>query len=261
MTVGAGGGGGAATGSSVSCAVSVRPPPETEMSTTVRVVTATVEMLNPPAAANCGTITMDGTSTRSGREVETENVTSAVRGSAAVTRPNEPDEPEVVDGSSVSDVGCGCGVSVVVAWTETPCQVAVMVTGVSVATRLVGMLKEVDSTPAGTVTVAGGRAAGLELDRLTTAPPAGACPCSITMPPLVTPPFWRSGTPSRLSSEAGLTVKVCVVASEPIVAVIVTVTGAVTCPVVKRNRSERRRALDRDGRGQRRRLRVRARRA
>ena len=153
-----------------------------------------------------------------------------------MTRPNEPAEPEVVDGSSVSDAGCGCGVSVVVAWTETPCQVAVIVTGVSVATRLVGMLKEVDSMPAGTVTVAGGRAARRELVRLTTAPPGGACPCSITMPPLVTPPFSRSGTPSRPSSEAGLTVKVCVVASEPIVAVTVTVTGAVTCPVLKLNR-------------------------
>jgi hypothetical protein len=93
------------TGSRVSVADNVTPPPDTEIVTSVLVLTGEVPMLNPPAAANCGTMTELGIVTRSGREVESEKVTSASLGSAAVTRPNEPDEPEVVAGSSVMEVG------------------------------------------------------------------------------------------------------------------------------------------------------------
>src|SRR5215207_1219620 len=213
-----------ATGSRVSVADNVTPPPDTEMVTSVFVLTGEVPMLNPPAAANWGTVTEVGIVTRSGREVESEKVTSASLGSAAVTRPNEPAEPEVVEGSSVIEVGAGCGVSVVVACTLAPRQLAVIVT-----------VNETDSTPAGTVTLAGGWAAGLELERLTTAPPAGACPFSITIPPTGTPPFWRKGMPSRLRNDDGLRLKNFVVDTEPIVAVIVTVVGVSTCPVTKRN--------------------------
>jgi len=145
-----------ATGSRVSVADSVTPPPDTEIVTGVFVLTGDVPMLNPPAAANWGTVTELGIVTRSGREVESEKETSASLGSAAVTRPNEPDEPEVVAGSSVIEVGAGCGVSVVVACTLAPRQLAVIVTGVSAETWFVGTVKETDSTPAGTVTLAGG---------------------------------------------------------------------------------------------------------
>src|SRR5215211_3347206 len=214
------------TGSRVSVADNVTPPPDTEIVTSVFVLTGEVPMLNPPAAANWGTVTEFGMVTRSGREVESEKVTSASLGSAAVTRPNEPDEPEV---------GAGCGVSVVVACTLAPRQVAVIVTGVSAETWLVGTVNETDSTPAGTVTLAGGWAAALELERVTTAPPAGACPLSIMTAPSATPPFWRNGRPSRLRSDDGLTVKLFAVDTEPIVAVIVTVVGVSTCPVTKRN--------------------------
>jgi hypothetical protein len=72
-----------------------------------------------------------GTRARSGRLLESEKVTSSLRGSAAVTRPHEPEVLLVVDGSRVIDVGTGCGTSVVVAWTLTPFHVAVIVTGVS----------------------------------------------------------------------------------------------------------------------------------
>jgi hypothetical protein len=145
-----------ATGSRVSVADNVTPPPDTEIVTSVLVVTGKVPMLNPPAAANWGTMTELGMVTRSGREVVSENVTSAFLGSAAVTRPNEPDDPEVVAGSRVMEVGAGWGVSVVVACTLAPRHVAVIVTGVSAETWLVGMVNETDSTPAATVTVAGG---------------------------------------------------------------------------------------------------------
>jgi len=55
------GGGVVDIGFRVKSAVSVTPPPLTEMVTTVCVETATVEMMKPPAAANCGTITEFGT--------------------------------------------------------------------------------------------------------------------------------------------------------------------------------------------------------
>jgi hypothetical protein len=97
------------------------------------------------------------------------------------------------------------------------------------------MVTNVDSTPAGTVTVAGGVAAGLELDNETTAPPGGAWPFSITMPPIAVPLVLRTGNPSRPLSDDGLTVNVCVVDSAPMLAVIVTEVGVSTCPVQKRN--------------------------
>jgi hypothetical protein len=150
------GGGAVDIGLRVKPAVSVTPPPLTEMVTTVCVETATVEMMKPPAAANCGTITELGTWTRSGRELESEKVTSPFRGSAAVTRPFEPWEPDVTVGSSVSEVGAGWGVRTVDPFTDTPFHVAVIVTVVFWETGLVGIEKLADSTPAGTVTVAGG---------------------------------------------------------------------------------------------------------
>jgi hypothetical protein len=94
-----------ATGFRVSVADNVAPPPDTEIVTSVCTLTGEVPMLNPPAAANWGTVTELGMVTRSGREVESVKVTSASLGSAAVTRPNEPDEPDVVAGSSVIEVG------------------------------------------------------------------------------------------------------------------------------------------------------------
>jgi hypothetical protein len=94
---------------------------------------------------------------------------------ATATDPcTEPLAPVVVAGKSVSEVGFGEGATVSSVWTLLPFQLAVMVTGVLVATSLVGMEKEADGLPAATVTVAGGLAAGELLDKLTTAPAAGA---------------------------------------------------------------------------------------
>ena len=49
-------------------------------------------------------------------------------------------------------------------------------------TPLVGMGNEAEKLPCGIVTDVGGLTIGELLERLTTAPPAGACPFSITMP-------------------------------------------------------------------------------
>jgi len=56
----------------------------------------------------------------------------------------------------------------------TPFQLAVIVTSVFDVTRLVGIGTEAEKLPGATVAVAGGLADGELLERLTTAPPAGA---------------------------------------------------------------------------------------
>src|SRR3954469_551278 len=152
-----------------------------------------------------------------------------------LTVPNDPDWLLVTVGSRVRAVGAGCGVGVVGAWTVTPFHVALMVTGVSCVTAFVAIEKDADSEPAGTVTEAGAVAAGLDLVTLTTAPPAGACPLSMTIAPVVGPPLVRNGNPSTEARDGGLTVNVVVVDVELIVAVSVTEVGAVTWPAVRKN--------------------------
>ena len=49
-------------------------------------------------------------------------------------------------------------------------------------TPLVGIGNDAEKLPGATVTDAGGLTIGELLERLTRAPPAGACPLSITMP-------------------------------------------------------------------------------
>ena len=160
---------------------------------------------------------------------------SADGGVATVTRPNElPPSPITEVGVSVSDAGGGRGVSVICDCTLTPCQLAVIVTGVLVVTLLVGMVKGAEKLPAGTVTVAGGLAAGELLERLTRAPPAGAWPFSITLPPDKAPPLMVDGM-DRDCSDGGCTVNWPEAETPFRVAVSVTGVGTVTCPAVIRN--------------------------
>jgi len=64
---GGGGGGGAdAEGVTVSGAVTVTPPPLTEICTTVCTLTAEVKMLNPPLVTPAGTVTLPGTGATTG---------------------------------------------------------------------------------------------------------------------------------------------------------------------------------------------------
>src|SRR5205807_1327410 len=145
-------------------------------------------MLNPPVVEPAGTITELFTWATFGLLLAIGSWTSLGAGDARVTVPKEPDAPVVTLGLSVSDAGGCCGVSVVCPWTDAPFQLAVMVTTVLVVTALVGIRIETEASPAATVAVAGGLAAGELLDKLATAPPAGASPLSITMAPSATPP-------------------------------------------------------------------------
>jgi len=144
------------------------------------------------------------------------------------TEPGPP--PIAVAGDSVSDVGAGPGTTVIADCTVTPFQLAEMVTGVFVVTLLVGTLNEVEKLPGGTVTVDGGVAAGELLERLTTAPPAGAWPVSITIPPAFTPPLALVGVTESDFSAGGCTMNWTEAVPPLSVAVSVTGVGDTTCP-------------------------------
>jgi hypothetical protein len=85
------------------------------------------------------------------------------------------------------------------------------VTEVLLATGLVVMVKLAVVAPAATVTDAGTwAAAGLLLESVTTAPPAGAAPFNVTVPVEEPPPSTDVGLRVRDVREAAVTVNVVV---------------------------------------------------
>ena len=102
------GGGAGADGLTVRFAVLVTPPPETEIVTTVCVLTELVKTLKPPVVEPAGMITPLGTFATDGLLLETCKTSSVDEGDATVTVANElPPSPVVEVGLSVSDAG-GC---------------------------------------------------------------------------------------------------------------------------------------------------------
>src|SRR5919205_4310777 len=97
-------------------------------------------------------------------------------------------------------------------------------------TPFVGMGNEAEKLPASIVTVAGGVTSGELLERLTTAPPAGACPLSITMPCGCAPPLIVAGEIVSDFNDGGCNVNCAEAEAELSVAVSVTGVGAVPCP-------------------------------
>src|SRR5215204_7202381 len=97
-------------------------------------------------------------------------------------------------------------------------------------TPLVGMGNEAEKSPGATVTDAGGLTIGELLERLTIAPPAGACPFKITMPCGCAPPLMVAGEIVSDFNEGGCKVNCAEAEAELSAAVSVTGVGAVTCP-------------------------------
>lgn len=117
-------------GFTVSVAVFVTPAPVTEIVTTVGALTAVVEMKKPPAVEPCGIWTEDGTLAAFGLLLVSTNWVVVVAGAAIRTVPLEPLVPVTEVGSSVSESGAICGVSVTCACFDTTPRVAVIVTSV-----------------------------------------------------------------------------------------------------------------------------------
>jgi hypothetical protein len=110
--------------------------------------------------------------------------------------------------------------TVSVAVRATP-NVPVITTDVFAATGVVVTVKVAVLAPAATVTLAGTVAAALLSDSVTTAPPVGALPFSVTVPVEFAPPVTVVGLTVSEVKVAGVTVRVAVCAT-PRVPVIVT---------------------------------------
>jgi hypothetical protein len=151
-----------------------------------------------------------------------------------VTVPVEDDPRVTLVGLSVRLVR-EATVTVRVVVLVTPPYTAVMVEEVDVATPLVVIVKVALVAPAATVTLAGTTAAAvLLLDKVTTAPPAGALPVRVTVPVELFPPTTDVGVLVRVESTGGFTTSVAVRLT-PSVAVMVTEVPAVTVLVVMVN--------------------------
>lgn len=97
-------------------------------------------------------------------------------------------------------------------------------------TALVEIGNETDGSPAATKTDAGGLTDGELLVRVTTAPPAGACPLSMTIPCGCALPLMVLGEIVNDFNEGGCRVNCAEAELELSVAVTVTGVGTVTCP-------------------------------
>jgi len=116
-----------------------------------------------------------------------------------------------------------------------PLYLAEMVTAVEELTVVVVTVNDALVAPAGTITLAGVDAAALLSASVTTIPPVGAAPFSVTVPVDVVPPFTLAGLNDTLERTGWVTVNVAVlvtVASSP---EIVTETEVATGTVVIAN--------------------------
>lgn len=146
-----------------------------------------------------------------------------------------PPAPTVDVGLSVIVAGGCCAVSVTFACTLAPFHVAVTVAVVFAVTSLVDIGNDTEWSPAFTVTVAGGLTAGELLDSDTSAPPGGAVPFSMTMPPGCPPPLMVDGEIDSERSDGGITSNATEADLPLSVAVIVTGVADATCPAVIMN--------------------------
>src|SRR5438445_11843890 len=188
-TVSAAGGG--AAGVTVSSAVLVRPPKLAEIVAEVDAVTDTVVTVNVALVAPAGTVTLPLTGTLA-TALLLDRVTSAPPVGAValnVTVATEELPPTTLVGFSakpdtVRGGGGAGGETVSSAVLVTPPKEAEMVAEVDAVTDTVVTLNVALVTPAGTVTLPTGgtlAAAGLLLERVTTAPPAGAAALRVTV--------------------------------------------------------------------------------
>ena len=193
-------------GVTVRTAVKV-PPLVAEIVTEVLEVTVFVVTVKVALVAPAATVTLEGTVATEVRLLP--RVTTAPTDGAgpdSVTVPVDGEGSLTVVGFKVRDASVGA-VTAKLADRDTP-HVPVMVTDVFEATALVVTVKVAVVAPAATVTLAGTLAAAvLPLDRVTTAPFAGAGPFRVTVPVEEVPPITEAGLRPTELKVAAVTVK------------------------------------------------------
>jgi hypothetical protein len=206
------------------------------LDTTLWVVTWKVALVVPAR-----TVTFAGTEPTG--TLLLESVTRAPPGYAAEARVTVPVEgvPAVTLGGlkvTVETAGAG-GLTVRTAVLVVPEKMPEIVTAVEAGTDSVPtVMFDWDDRPAAIVTVAGTVADEVfELERLTTTPPGGAMPVSVTvrLDQFAPPPTMIAGFRLRLERAAGFTVKTAVFAAPVVCALIVGVAAAATPSVVMGN--------------------------
>jgi hypothetical protein len=200
-------------GCTVKVPVAVTPPYVAVIVTGVLAATPVVVMVNAgETVAPAATVTEAGTVAAALLLVSVTTVPPADAAPFSVTVFKVVDAPpKTDDGDRVTADGLG-GCTVKVAVAVTPPYAAVIVTGVLAATADVLMVNagETDA-PAATVTVAGTVAAALLLVSVTTVPPAGAAPFSVTVFKVVdVPPNTDTGDKVTADGLDGNTVNVAV---------------------------------------------------
>jgi len=220
--------------------VLVVPPYEADRVTGVAAVTALVVTVNVALVAPAATVTLAGTAAAD--ELLERATTAPPLGAAplSATVPVDCAPPFTVVGLRVTEdsatAPAGLTVSKVV--TVVPPYEAEMVTGVAAVTALVVTVNVALVAPAAIVTLAGTAAADALLERVTTAPPLGAAPLSVTVPVDGAPPFTVAGlsaTEDSATAVAGFTVSEAVFVVPPYEAEMVTGVAAVTALVVAVN--------------------------
>jgi hypothetical protein len=214
----------------------VSRPAEAEMSTLVVVFTGREVTRKEAEVSPEGTKTISGTEAMPGVAlVRVTIIPPPGAGAVSVTRPKAATLPVTLPGSREIDASV-VGRTRSVAVRERPPQVAVTATAVSPTTRVVVIGKVVLLAPGATTRLSGRVATpAASLASVTTAPPSGAGPVSVTSPVADPPPVRLEGVSVRDARAVGSTVSVADRVIPPQDAVMTTGVGAVTEAVVTRS--------------------------
>jgi hypothetical protein len=176
------------------------------MLTLADAATTLVAMLNVALVAPAATVTLAGTFAAGLLLVSATCAPPAGAGPSSTTVPVTGLPPVTLASLRLSTEAPG-GTTVSDALCVPPPDEPEIVTAVDVATALVVTLKLALVAPAGIVTLAGTAAAGLLLESVTCAPPAGAAPFSVTVPLAEAPPVRLAGV-SASAESAGMAAEV-----------------------------------------------------
>ena len=150
--------------------------------------TGEVVIVNSAVVAPAATVTLDGVNATGSLDDKLIAEPPGPAGTLKVTVPIEEVPPTTDVGESVKLLKTAGGVMVNVAVTETVPALAVIVEVVVAVTTLVVTAKVAEEAPAATVKLVGVTALVVLEDNVTTNPPAGAGPSSVTVPVEVVPP-------------------------------------------------------------------------